>query len=74
MVHYLTPQVHGRVLVERMGSHRMFVLESICAVLKWHSMLQRLSLPLLKDVPNLAINLAGPSAKGNEALVPQACI
>lgn len=36
-VHYLT-QVHDRVLVKRMGSHRMFVLESICAVLKCHSM------------------------------------
>lgn len=41
MVHYLTPQVHGKVLVERMGSHRVFVLESICAVLKWHSVLLR---------------------------------
>lgn len=32
------------------------------------------TLPVLKDVPNLALNLAGLSDKSNEALVPQTLI
>lgn len=67
---FFTPQTHGRVLMEGTGSraHRMFVAESICAngTTCWAG------LSATREVPNLALNLAAPSARSNEAPVPSA--